>query len=131
AMVSPELFVKATLAEVTNYAYNFNWPIYVKIMGFDENDACDVDYAVEDKPEVVKLNDPTEIIHDEEETLFDSSTAIIDCDKLDNFVTDIKESIDEIDSLVQDKKNLEEVKENVGQLKLFLNEYNFNNIIIN
>lgn len=129
ARIDPTLFVLATSEEVSTAAFIAgNDSLYNEIEGIvpiveDElplgADSC-----------AIKLTDPTEILPDEDDSLFDSTTAIINCDELDEFVDQIKDSLELISDMITEGEKMEDVHTSVKEAQSYINNYNFADIVI-
>lgn len=131
AYLSPKFFVIANATEVEDYAYMHDWKLYCKLAQVEfEDDSIEyaTDVSCEVEKEVVIINDPTEIIDDEDDDLFNSTTLIVDCDRFDNFIEEIKEGLDEIESSFDETKV--NIKTKVEELNHYIKQYDFSTIII-
>lgn len=133
ATISPRLFVVADSNEVVCAAFDEDPLLYNLLTGQEfavEKEQENDEPTCETKTRIL-LADPTEIIEEEEESLFDSQTAIIDCEKFDEFVISTKDSIDEALTLIDAGRPTKEIESELLLVKEYLDNYPFNQIIIN
>lgn len=147
AVVMPGDFVKATKKEIISYAEDvWNEDIYKKLTGKDlsgktvtfdkddESNSCEIpvksgENGIE-KPEI-KLNDPTEILNEDEQEEEEIDIIEVDGDKFDELVDNFRDAFEELNDLVSsDKINYNSLITKIKEYNEMSKQINFKEIIL-
>lgn len=131
ASLLPEHFVLADSVEVIGEAFQVGrMDIYNKILNQQpEAEEAEVVDNIEDHSCSIVLKDPTEILIETDDSIFESETAMVDCEKLDAFILNIKESVENIDDMLEGNST-KDAQEEAKQLRGYIGNYDFKQIIL-
>lgn len=132
ATVIPKYFTIAKIGDIVEYALEHDLnDLYKRFTGdslFEEAVEVDDDFGLEEPISKTEWKDPTEILDSDEDY---DPTMIIDSDKFDEFMLNICDAVENIESKVNEKSvDIESVSTEIGELKLFLTDTKNLNFIL-